>query len=97
MDGLEIVRAVESSGGAIWADGDFVGYRIPKSAAGIITQIRDRKTEVLKVLRDRPPSVRGVRVLRWDPVDYPVKINRLDQRNRCQEVRGKLLAASRIC
>jgi len=76
MDGLEIIRTVELSGGSIWADGDFVGYRIPRSAAGIVTQIRDRKDEVLKVLRDRPPSVRGVRVLRWEPVDYPVQLDR---------------------
>jgi hypothetical protein len=76
MDGLEIIRAVELSGGSIWADGDCVGYRIPRSASEIVSQIRDRKSEVLRVLRDRPPSVRGVRVIRWEPVDHPVRIAR---------------------
>jgi len=76
MDGLEIIRTVELSGGSIWADGDFVGYRIPRSAAAIIAQIRDRKNDVLEALRDRPPSLRGIRVVRWEPVDYPVQIDR---------------------
>lgn len=76
MDGFEIIRTVESSGGSIWADGDFVGYRIPRSASKIIAQIRERKNEVLEALRDRPPSVHGVRVVRWEPADHPVQIDR---------------------
>ncbi|RZU43458.1 hypothetical protein [Edaphobacter modestus] len=76
MDGFEIIRAVESSGGSLWVDGDFIGYRIPKRATGILPQIRDRKNELLRLLQDRPPTVRGVRIIRWEPVNYPVQIDR---------------------
>jgi hypothetical protein len=72
----EILRTVENAGGALWVTGESLGYRIPESESSLLDELRTCKWELLDLLRERPPMPAGVRLVSWEPVSSPVKINR---------------------
>jgi hypothetical protein len=76
MHASELLRTIESAGGALWVNGDSLGYRLPESESSLVDELRTRKWELLDLLRERPPMPAGVRLVHWEPVPAPVRINR---------------------
>ena len=75
MQASEILRSVESAGGNLWLSGASLAYRIPESARPLLEELRERKYEVLELLRQRPEMPAGIRLVRWEPVAAPVRLN----------------------
>jgi hypothetical protein len=76
MQATEILRTVESAGGALWVTGESLGYRIPESESSLLDELRTCKWELVELLSQRPAMPAGVRLVRWDPELAPVKVNR---------------------
>jgi len=74
----ELIRAVEEVGGLLTlVNGNRILYELPEGAEPLITCLRDRKPEVIALLRARstpPPLPAGVALVRWEPKDAPVAI-----------------------
>jgi hypothetical protein len=75
MQANEILRSIESSGGALWVTGESLGYRIPESESSLVDQIRTCKWELLELLAQRPVVPAGVRLVSWSPKDAPVRLS----------------------
>jgi hypothetical protein len=52
-----------------------LGYRLPESALSLVEALRASKWELLELLRQRPVIPPGVRLVRWEPVAAPVRLN----------------------
>jgi hypothetical protein len=75
MQASEVLRAVECAGGELWVDGESLGYRLPESALSLVETLRASKAELLELLRQRPAMPPGIRLVRWEPVAAPVRLN----------------------
>ena len=76
MQASEILRTVESAGGELWVAGETLGYRLPEAAISLVDELRTCKWELLDLLRERPPMPAGVSLVRWEPAQAPVRVNR---------------------
>jgi len=76
MQVSEIIHTVQSAGGELWVAGESLGYSLPESAASVVDELRENKRDLLELLRQRPVMPPEVRVVRWDPLSAPVKVNR---------------------
>jgi hypothetical protein len=57
MTAEEFMENVRHVGGEVWAAGDKLRYRLPTTATGLVTVMRDLKPELLQLLR--PHNVDG--------------------------------------
>jgi len=76
MQVSEILRTVESGGGAVWLAGAALRYRLPESMLPILDELRLRKSELVELLEQRPTMPPGVKLVRWEPLPAPVQVNR---------------------
>jgi hypothetical protein len=76
MQASEILRTVESGGGAVWLAGMALRYRLPESMLPILDELRLRKSELVELLEQRPTMPQGVKLVRWEPLPAPVQVNR---------------------
>jgi hypothetical protein len=76
MQASEILRTVESGGGAVWLEGVSVQYRLPESMLPMLDELRLRKWELVELLEQRPTMPPGVKLVRWEPLPAPVQVNR---------------------
>jgi hypothetical protein len=75
MQANEILRNIESVGGALWVTGESLGYRIPASESSLVDEIRTCKWELVELLAQRPVMPAGVRLVSWFPKDAPVRLS----------------------
>ena len=76
MQVSEILRTVESGGGAVWLAGTALRYRLPESMLPMLDELRLRKWELVELLEQRPTMPTGVNLVRWEPLPAPVQVNR---------------------
>jgi hypothetical protein len=76
MQASEILRTVESGGGAVWLEGVSLQYRLPESMLPMLDELRLRKWELVELLEQRPPMPPGVKLVHWEPLPAPVQVNR---------------------
>jgi hypothetical protein len=76
MQVSEILRTVESGGGAVWLAGAALRYRLPESMLPMLDELRLRKSELVELLEQRPTMPPGVTLVRWEPLPAPVQVNR---------------------
>jgi hypothetical protein len=76
MQVSEILRTVESGGGAVWLAGTALRYRLPESMLPMLDELRLRKWELVELLEQRPPMPPGVKLVHWEPLPAPVQVNR---------------------
>ena len=74
----EILRNIESAGGALWVTGESLGYRIPESESSLVDEIRTCKWELVELLAQRPAMPGGVRLVSWSPKDAPIQLSRCE-------------------
>jgi hypothetical protein len=75
MQANEILRNIESAGGALWVTGESLGYRIPESESSLVDEIRTCKWELVELLAQRPVMPAGIRLISWSPKDAPVRLS----------------------
>jgi hypothetical protein len=75
MQASEIIQIVEGAGGELWVTGESLGYRLPESALALVEALRANKWALLDLLRQRPIMPAGVKLVRWEPVAAPVRLN----------------------
>lgn len=75
MHASEILRTVERAGGLLWVAGESLGYRLPESVLPLVDDLRTCKWELVELLRQRPTIPAGVRLVRWEPISTPVRLN----------------------
>jgi hypothetical protein len=56
MEAAEIVCAIETAGGQLWATGETLAYRLPESALSLVPEMKTRKRELLNLLQQRPAT-----------------------------------------
>jgi hypothetical protein len=61
MHASEIIRTIESAGGALWVTGESLGYRIPESESSLLDELRICKWELVELLSQRPAMPVGRR------------------------------------
>jgi len=76
MQVSEILRTVESGGGAVWLAGTALRYRLPESMLPMLDELRLRKWELVELLEQRPAMPPGVMLVRWEPHSAPVQVTR---------------------
>ncbi len=76
MVASEILRTVENVGGVLWVTGETLGYHLPESALSLVDELRTFKWELVELLSQRPTMPAGVRLVRWEPLSPPFKVNR---------------------
>jgi hypothetical protein len=76
MQAREILRTVESGGGAVWLAETALRYRLPESMLPMLDELRLRKWELVELLEQRPTMPPGVKLVRWEPLPAPVQVNR---------------------
>lgn len=80
MTAIELLNAVEKVGGSLVLNGSQIKYAIPKRARWLISELKQNREELVRLLRgERTPAPMppGVRLLKWDPKTPPVAIVRM--------------------
>ena len=75
MQATEIIDKINSAGGRIWLEEDKVRARLPETLRPLVNVIRSQKPELMVELARRPAMPAGVRLIRWEPKDAPVKLS----------------------
>lgn len=71
-----ILEAVRENGGALWAEGGKLKFRLPAGKSDLIPAMQKLKSEILRLLSsERSAMPAGVRLVRWQPVDAPVQLS----------------------
>jgi hypothetical protein len=76
MRASEILRTVENGGGAMWLAGAALRYRLPEAMLPMLDELRLRKWELVELLEQRPTMPPGVKLVHWEPLSPPVRLNR---------------------
>jgi hypothetical protein len=71
----ELIQIVEQAGGRFQIDGDRLGIFPKEAAAPVLEQLRQHKAELIAELSRRTAMPAGVRIIRWEPKDAPVKLS----------------------
>jgi len=71
----ELIQTVESAGGRFMVVGDRLGIVPATVAAQVMEELRQRKLEIIDLLLQRPAMPAGVRLIRWEPKDPPVRLS----------------------
>ena len=73
---IDLIEQIESCGGVLAVkDGDRIAYELPEEMAGFVDQLREQKSEIMEVLRQRetiPRMPPGVRLISWSLKQPPV-------------------------
>src|SRR5215469_12592152 len=73
---LEILQAVDNAGGQLWlVDGERLRYRLPENLAPLVEALRQKKSELVELLAQRPAMPAGVRLIHWGPEAAPVRVS----------------------
>jgi len=76
---VELIRRVEQAGGTLTLDdGGRITYELPDEAVPLLDQLRARKDDIRRALRERqaaPPMPPGVRLIEWKLKEAPVAID----------------------
>jgi hypothetical protein len=75
MTATEVLRAVEEAGGSLALNRGQIKYAIPRPATWLVSELRQRRGEIVALLQQRtasPPMPPGVRLVRWTPKQPPV-------------------------
>ncbi|MGH9604290.1 MAG: hypothetical protein ACRD3N_01200 [Terracidiphilus sp.] len=75
MTAETILETVRQAGGTLWAENGKLRYRLPAERPDLIPALRELKSEILDLLADRPAMPAGVRLVRWQPVEAPVRLS----------------------
>lgn len=51
-----LITRIEAAGGIVWAEGNALRYRIPADAEPLLSELRQHKTEILRMLRQPSES-----------------------------------------
>ncbi len=70
MTAPELIHRIESAGGVLTLRGDRIRYELPEDAASMVDVLRQHRTEVVRVLRERERQ-EASQATRWSPVDVP--------------------------
>jgi hypothetical protein len=73
-----LIERVEAAGGVLTVHGERIRCRLPEEASPLIEELRARREEVLLALSQRspiPPMPRGLRLVRWNLKDTPVRLD----------------------
>jgi len=79
MTPIEVLHAVEKAGGSVALLGGQIRYIPPKPSEWLIPELRQQRAEMIALLQGRaalssmPP---GVRLVRWDPKQPPILLER---------------------
>jgi hypothetical protein len=76
MLACEIIDTIVGAGGQIWQVEDRIRARLPQSIGSIAELIRQQKAELLIALAPRPPLPPHVQLIRWAPVEAPIRLCR---------------------
>jgi hypothetical protein len=68
MTAPELVHRIEAAGGVLTLRGDRIRYELPEDAAAMVEVLRQLRTEVVRVLRERERQ-EAPQATRWSPVD----------------------------
>lgn len=55
MDGMTLLEHARAAGLRVWAEGDLLRMRGPRSAKPLVDQLVARKPEILRLLQSAPP------------------------------------------
>src|SRR5262249_13741892 len=76
---VELIRRVEQAGGTLTLDdGGRITYELPDEAVPLLDQLRARKDDIRRVLRERQAALLmlpGVRLIEWKLKGAPVVID----------------------
>lgn len=75
----EVIERIEAAGGVLTLHGERIHCRLPENAIHLVEELRVRRDEAIAVLRQRatvPKMPPGVRLLRWEPKEPPVMLER---------------------
>jgi hypothetical protein len=72
---LELLESVEARGGSIRIDGQDLVISPREAAEPVLEELRRYKAELLAELARRPVMPAGVRLIRWRPVESPVRLS----------------------
>ena len=84
METREIIGQIESAGGILTLDGELISYEVPARLKPLLAELRQRKADVVRILRQRrgivkavasPSLPRGVRLVRYEPKDPPIVLD----------------------
>jgi len=70
-----LIEIVEANGGRFMVDGDRLGIVPATAAALVMEELRRHKAELIAEIARRPAMPRGVRLMRWEPRDAPVRLS----------------------
>ena len=76
MTALDLIQIVEANGGRLRVDGEYLVIAPGEAAAPVMEELRQRKTEIIELLAERPAMPAGVRLVRWNPKDAPVQLSK---------------------
>lgn len=77
MTAVEVLQAVEKAGGSLVLNRGQIKYAIPRPATWLVSELRQRRGEIVALLQQRTASLPmppGVRLLRWAPKEPPVSL-----------------------
>jgi hypothetical protein len=77
MNALKVVRAIENLGGALVLSCGRIKYSIPRSAAWLLPEVKQKREAIIGLLEHRmplPSMPRGVRLVRWSPQEPPIML-----------------------
>jgi hypothetical protein len=72
---LSLIRAVEARGGILFIDGQDLVIRPKSAAAPLLEDLRQHKAEIMAELAQRLTMPAGVRLLRWEPKEPPIRLS----------------------
>jgi hypothetical protein len=75
VQAIDILDTVSAAGGVVWLDGDKVRARLPENLMPLVDVIRELKPQLIELLAQRPAMPAGVRLIRWQPVQAPVRLS----------------------
>jgi len=71
----ELIRIVESRGGRLTIEGSKLVIEPEEAALPLVEELRSHKGEILELLAERPEMPAGVCLIRWEPVEAPVRLS----------------------
>jgi hypothetical protein len=72
---LSLIHAVEAKGGRITVDGSWLVIDPREAGELIADELLRHKAEIIALLQVLPPMPAGVRLIRWEPKDPPIRLS----------------------
>jgi hypothetical protein len=81
----QLIQAIEQRGGYFVRKGDDLTIYPREAGLPLVEELRAHKGEIIEVLAERPEVPAGVCLIRWAPVEAPVRLSECSTVTDCEQ------------